>query len=160
MAADLGDPTDRCTVKLGPNLRNLQEVAVAKNVIETRVRCGKLQVVLQVGVFLSGYGGLASQSEVVAAFGKIRLAILLGVKRGTFTKNKLTHGFEITQAARWLRVPRTALQQIRWPGASSSCPPPKLVESHFVVEQGAYAPRDIPSTWRSRTGAIALSVRT
>ena len=55
MAADLGDPTDRCTVKLGPNLRNLQEVAVAKNVVDEyagRARRGKLQV----GVFLSGYG--------------------------------------------------------------------------------------------------------
>ena len=50
MASDLGDPTDRCTVKLGPNLRNLQEVAVAKNIVDEyagRARCGKLQVVLQ-----------------------------------------------------------------------------------------------------------------
>ena len=39
MAADLGDPTDRCTVKLGPNLRNLQEVAVAKNVVDEYAGC-------------------------------------------------------------------------------------------------------------------------
>ena len=50
MASDLGDPTDRCTVKLGPNLRNLQEVAVAKNIVDEyagRAQRGKLQVVLQ-----------------------------------------------------------------------------------------------------------------
>ena len=70
MASDLGDPTDRCTVKLGPNLRNLQEVAVAKNIVDEyagRARRGKLQVVLQ----FSGYG-LNYQSEVVAAFGPLR----------------------------------------------------------------------------------------
>ena len=39
MASDLGDPTDRCTVKLGPNLRNLQEVAVAKNVVDEYAGC-------------------------------------------------------------------------------------------------------------------------
>ena len=39
MASDLGDPTDRCTVKLGPNLRNLQEVAVAKNIVDEYAGC-------------------------------------------------------------------------------------------------------------------------
>ena len=39
MADDLGDPTDRCTVKLGPNLRNLQEVAVAKNIVDEYAGC-------------------------------------------------------------------------------------------------------------------------
>ena len=71
MASDLGDPTDRCTVKLGPNLRNLQEVAVAKNIVDEyagRARRGKLQVVLQFEVRLSGYG-LIYVKEVVAAFG-------------------------------------------------------------------------------------------
>jgi hypothetical protein len=38
-ADDLGDPTDRCTVKLGPNLRNLQEVAVAKNIVDEYAGC-------------------------------------------------------------------------------------------------------------------------
>ena len=54
MASDLGDPTDRCTVKLGPNLRNLQEVAVAKNIVDEyagRAQRVKLQVVLQLSRF-------------------------------------------------------------------------------------------------------------
>ena len=54
MADDLGDPTDRCTVKLGPNLRNLQEVAVAKNIVDEyagRAQRVKLQVVLQLSRF-------------------------------------------------------------------------------------------------------------
>ena len=81
MASDLGDPTDRCTVKLGPNLRNLQEVAVAKNIVDEyagRARCGKLQVVLQFEVRLSGYG-LIYVKEVVAAFGQLSR----GEKRGS-----------------------------------------------------------------------------
>ena len=43
MADDLGDPTDRCTVKLGPNLRNLQEVAVAKNIVDEYAGCARYE---------------------------------------------------------------------------------------------------------------------
>jgi hypothetical protein len=81
MAADLGDPTDRCTVKLGPNLRNLQEVAVAKNVIDEyagRARRVKLQVSLQFGVRLSGYGRVRVWAAPRAA-----RPLSLGEKRGT-----------------------------------------------------------------------------
>ena len=81
MASDLGDPTDRCTVKLGPNLRNLQEVAVAKNIVDEyagRAQRVKLQVGLQVGVFLSGYG----RGRVWAAPRAAR-PLALGEKRGT-----------------------------------------------------------------------------
>ena len=110
MASDLGDPTDRCTVKLGPNLRNLQEVAVAKNIVDEyagRARCGKLQVVLQFEVRLSGYG-LNYQSEVVAAFGPKPgpRQLSLGEKRGsrrwrrTTLSNTINAKITSTQAAR------------------------------------------------------------
>ena len=97
MADDLGDPTDRCTVKLGPNLRNLQEVAVAKNIVDEYAGCARYE---------------------------------------------FTHGMR-TDTLAW-----------RFEFMSST----EAVESHFVVEQGAYAPRDIPDL-EVTDGAISASRR-
>lgn len=82
-AENLGDSTDRCTVKMGPNLRNLQEVAVVRNVIDE-------------------YAGSA--------------------------RYELQH------------IMRTDTLAWRFEFMSSTEDP----NSHFVVEQGAYAPRNVP----------------
>lgn len=41
---DLGDATDRCTVLLGPNLRNLTVAAVVKNVVDDFAGCARYEI--------------------------------------------------------------------------------------------------------------------